>query len=214
MKNKKQKKSTVPKKESPLNPNTVLDKQRIITLFGEIDEELSKKAIKELIKLDSIDSSPITLIINSPGGDCTEGLAIIDTMKMMRNVIYTVITGMSASMAGIISVCGDVRLITPNAFWMAHPLAGGSYDYKQHVIDYVDFIKRLDTKLQDILLNHTKLTKRDVQKFTHGELWLDAEQCIEKGVCDEIANEKEYKERLPLISLGNKKSNKKKKGKK
>lgn len=196
---KKQKPIRRTRKEYPVSPNLILDKRRIISLIGEIDEELSKKAIKELIKLDYLSNKPITLLINSPGGDCTEGLAIIDAMKMCSSPIYTIVTGMCASMAGIISVCGDIRAITKNAFWMAHPMAGGTYDYKQHLIDYVDFIKVLDIKMDAILLTHTKLTKKDVEKFRHGQLWLDSKQCIEKGVCDKIINEKIYDNRLPTM---------------
>ena len=76
-------------------------------------------------------------------------------------------------------------------------MQGGTYDYKQHLIDYVDFIKVLDVKMDVILSTHTKLTKEDIEKFRHGQLWLDAKQCIEKGVCDEIINEERYNHRLP-----------------
>ena len=194
---KKRKPAKRARKEVPISPNLILDKRRIVTLIGEVDEELSKKAIKELIKLDYLSNKPITILINYPGVDCTEGLAIIVAMKMCNSPVNTIVTGMCASMAGIISVCGDIRVITKNAFWMAHPMAGGTYDYKQHLIDYVDFIKVLDVKMSAILSTHTKLTKEDVEKFKHGQLWLDAKQCIEKGVCDEIINEEGYNHRLP-----------------
>jgi len=210
MENKKRNRRKADRKETPLNPNAILDKRRIITLFGEINKELSKKVIKELIKLENVSDKPITLLINSPGGDCTEGLAIVDAMKMSNSPINTIITGMSASMAGIISICGDIRMITKNAFWMAHPMAGGTYDYKQHVIDYIDFLKRLDKKMEIILNQHTKLTEEDIEKFTHGQLWLDAEDCIKKGVCDEIINNEYVQQRIPLSFQ----VQKKKKGKK
>ena len=208
MSKKKKYRRSTDKKETPLNPNVILDKRRIITLFGEINEELSKKMIKELIKLDNISHKTITILINSPGGDCTEGLAIVDAIKMSASPIQTVITGMSASMAGIISVCGDIRMITKNAFWMAHPMAGGTYDYKQHVKDYIGFLERLDKKMSIILKQHTKLTKEDVEKFTNGQLWLDAEDCVRKGVCDEIVNDEYSQKRLPIMFEKNKRKKK------
>lgn len=174
------------KRQPTLTTESVLNKRRIITLFGEIDEKTSKKVIKELIKLDHVSNKPITLLINSPGGHCPDGLAIIDTMRRCGSIIKTEIIGEACSMAGIISVCGDARAITENAFWMAHPMSAGTHDYKQHLYDYTDYIKVLDAKIEKILRAQTKLTSKEVDKYTNGQLWLDAEQALNKGIVDEI----------------------------
>ncbi len=208
------KRNSKQRRTNPISPNLILDKLRVISIIGEINEEMSKKVIKEIIKLDYLSNKTITIIINSPGGDCTEGLAIVDAMKMCNSPIHTIVTGLSASMGGIISVCGDVRSITPNGFWMAHPMAGGTYDYIKHVEDYLKFMKVLENKMEKILSTHTKLSKTDIKKYTNGQLWLNADQCIEKGVCDRIIDKENYEKRIPLAFQPNKKTKKGKRRKK
>lgn len=212
MKNKKEKYIEIdsPRKESPLNPNLILDKLRIINIFGDITEEMSKKVVKELIKLDYLSNNPITIVINSAGGNCIDGLAIVDAMNMCNSPVHTIITGMSASMAGVISVCGDVRAITENGFWMEHPMAGGTYDYKKFLIDYVEFLKAVDRKILKILVSRTNLTAEDIQKMSNGELWLDAQQCVDKGVCHQIVQPTVYAKSVKKTKTKKAKKSKKK----
>lgn len=194
----KKKKSNKKKSAFP-SVEHVLNKKRIITIFGEIDESMSRKVIKELLKLDYIARLPITLLINSPGGHCTDGLAIIDCMNGCRSPVHTIIMGEACSMAALISVSGDQRGMTENSFWMAHPMTAGAYDYKKFVLDRVEYIKVLDAKMEVILSSRTKLTAEDVQKYTHGELWLTSEQALRKGVVDQALGSRVFRYRYPTV---------------
>lgn len=93
----------------------ILYNSRQVFLNGIIDEKSTGDIIKQLRALSEINSKPIIMYINSRGGSAQQGLAIIDTMRTVRAPVVTVVTGIAASMAGIISVTGVERLMTHNA---------------------------------------------------------------------------------------------------
>ena len=127
-----------------LDIDKILFLDRQVFLFGGIGTEMATCVIKQLLTLQKLDSeSPVIMWINSPGGSIIDGLAIIDTMVGLTMPVYTVITGEACSMAGIISVCGDRKFITPNAVWMAHDAKGFMYDYFDKMEDRLDYFKKL-----------------------------------------------------------------------
>jgi ATP-dependent Clp protease protease subunit len=187
----------IPRKRRLVKPKSLrgkidIDQELIqgkqVFLFGVIDDKLAQEVVKRLITLDRISkskASPITMWINSNGGSVLSGLSIIDTMTSLRVPVVTVIAGMAASMAGVISVCGYKRVITKNSIWMSHDMSGGvAGDYATKTIDRIEFIKWSQNKLFTLLRNRTKLSERELTKARHGELWLTAEECKEKGVVD------------------------------
>ena len=105
-------------------------------------------------------------------------------MRSVRAPVVTVITGIAASMAGIISITGVERIITKNSVWMAHNAVGGSYDYFEKVYDKVDYLKLLEKQIFKIFRDKTKLTERELTKSRNGELWVFAEEAKKKGIVD------------------------------
>lgn len=164
----------------------LLYNSRQVFLNGIIDEKSAGNIIRELRGLSEISSKPIVMYINSRGGYCQEGLAIIDTMRTIRSHVVTVIVGIAASMAGIISVTGAERVMTKNSVWMAHNLAGGAYDYAEKIYDKVDYMKRLEKQVFTIFREKTKLSERELTKSRHGELYLMPEEAKKKGIVDLI----------------------------
>jgi len=177
------------KKKNPkaLDTNDILLRNRFLFLFNEVDEDSSRKLVKDLLALDIKNKGKqITLWINSPGGSCSDGLAIIDTITKIKSPVVTIVTGEACSMAGIISVVGDKRLMTSSSRWMGHPITAGSYDYLPHVKDRVKAAEWIEDLCMDIFKKHTNLSEKDIQKTQHGELWLSAEECLLKGIVDKI----------------------------
>ena len=82
-------------------------KDRIIFLSGEINDEVSSLVISELLYLDSLNHDDIYLYINSPGGSVTAGLAIYDTMNIIKSDVSTIGVGMSASMGAFLLSSGQ-----------------------------------------------------------------------------------------------------------
>jgi ATP-dependent Clp protease protease subunit len=162
-------------------------KNREIFIFEDINETLSKKVIQQLLYLDSVSHKDITIWINSPGGSVDDGFAIIDIMKKIKSNITTIIIGNVCSMAGHISINGDKRLITKNSTWMAHDMSGGiTGDYTTKVLDRTKNLEVTQKKLHYNLKKNTKLSRNELDKAKHGELWLESKECKLKGIVDEI----------------------------
>jgi len=159
---------------------------RQLFLFDVINNESAKKIIAQLITLDKIKVAPIALYINSPGGYLNDGFAIIDAMKGVRSPVVTFVTGHACSMAGLISVAGNKKVMSNTAVWMAHDIHSYHHDYATKIIDSVEFLKEEQKKVFDFLGKHTKLSKADLEKARNGELWLSAKDCLKKGVIDSI----------------------------
>lgn len=172
------------KSASKIDIDQILLKGRELFLFKTIDEKITIDIVRKLIALDKINNNPILLWINSGGGSIIDGFSIIDTMKAIKSPVVTIISGMAASMAGIISITGSKRFMTKNSIWMAHDGRTGIVDYFEKVFDRTDFIKELNKRLFKILREYTKLSERELTKSRHGELWIYAEDAKKKGIVD------------------------------
>ena len=85
---------------------TLID-SRIIFINGEINSQTSDLVIKQLLYLDSISHDDISIYLNTPGGSVSEGLAIIDAMRLIKSKVNTIAIGTVASMGAVILACGD-----------------------------------------------------------------------------------------------------------
>ncbi len=170
-----------------IKPDQILLRDRTILLFDPIDTKLAKDIISKVTALDILGKEPILLKINSGGGSILDGIAIADTMRMSRCPIVTYITGYACSMAGMLSIQGNTRIMSKDSIWMAHPARGGvSPDYFPFQKDRMKFIELLDAYGDEVFRKYTKLSPKERMKAKHGELWLNAEQALAKGIVDKI----------------------------
>ncbi len=167
----------------------ILNKNRYILLYDEISN-MSADIIVTKIKTMNIldDKKEITIELNSPGGDVSAGFSIINAIEQSKAPIHTIISGQVCSMAAMISITGKKRSIYYNSFWMNHPLSEGQSDYLQFIKDRTKFLIHLDKMTETIFKKYTKLSRRDLEKISTGELWLSAEECKTKGIVDYIIN--------------------------
>lgn len=188
----------------PFSPfELVLAEARYIILYDEIYSESAREVNTKLIAM-SVKSprKPIIIEINSPGGSVSDGIAIMNTIQTIPCPVVTIINGEACSMAGFISVVGDKRLITPNSYWMGHPMFDVTAGNPQTIKDHAIYIEKLEGDLQSIFKKKTKLTDVEFKKMMNGELWLSSKECFEKGIVDEV------------IEIGKRVLKTKKKGKK
>ncbi len=174
------------KVEAEVKIDQVLLKNRVIFLSETITEDSAKKINQQLIALDRIAKTPIYLWINSRGGEVNSGFAIIDTIRAVKTPVVTIIAGYACSMAGVISICGDIRLMTENSIWMAHDMTAGIHDYATKLIERADYYKRLQKQLFDIIRRKTKLSESEIKKAINEELWLNSIECKNKSIVDKI----------------------------
>jgi ATP-dependent Clp protease protease subunit len=167
--------------------NVLLISGRQVFLNGAIDNQLASKVCKDIMTLDQLEpTAPIILNINSGGGSVTDGLAIIDTMRTVKAPVVTIVSGMAASMAGIISISGFKRFITYNSFWMGHEMFTGNCDYISKFNARVEWSNKLWNLLIEHVKKYTKLSLDELKLLQSGELWLSATECKEKGIVDAI----------------------------
>ena len=128
-------------------------KDRIIFISGEINDDTASLVISELLYLDSINHNDISIYINSPGGSVTAGLAIYDTMKIIKSDVETIGVGMSASMGAFLLSSGTKgkRCILENAEVMIHEILGGAQGQATEIKIHADHLVRTREKLNKLL---------------------------------------------------------------
>ena len=173
---------------APIDIFSRLMQNRIIFLGNEIDSETSNIIQAQLLYLQAMSNDDITLYINSPGGIIVEGLAIYDTMQIVKPDIQTVCTGMAASMASILLVAGTKgkRKILPNARVLIHQPSGGAFGTAADMTIEVNEINKDKDKLYEILAKHTGKDKNDIRIDSQRDFWLNAEEALDYGCVDEI----------------------------
>lgn len=164
-------------------------RDRIIFLGFPIDDQVANAIIAQLLFLDHEDpEQDIRLYINSPGGVVYSGLAIYDTMQMIRPDVQTYCIGMAASMAAVLLAAGTKgkRFALPNSRVMIHQ---GSAGFRGAVPD-IEVVARetlnLTKKLTEILAAHTGQTFDKVKHDTDRDYYMTGEDAREYGVVDEV----------------------------
>ena len=167
---------------------SILLKNRIIFISGEIDDTLSNLVVAQLLYLDSLNHEDISLYINSPGGSVTSGLAIYDTMNFIKSNVSTICYGICASMAAVLLSSGTKgkRYILPNADVMIHQVLGRSEGQASDVKIATDRILDLKNRLNTILSKNTNKHIKTIEKDTDRDNYLNAEEALKYGIVDKI----------------------------
>jgi ATP-dependent protease ClpP protease subunit len=128
----------------------------------------------------------IWIHINSYGGNVYDALAAVDTIKDSPTPIITIIEGIAASAASMISVAGDKRYIRSNGTVLIHQIRNEFSGKKSDMEDDFENIKALDNKMIDLYVANTNLRRSEIQKIFKNELEFGAVKCLEMGIVDEI----------------------------
>jgi len=164
-------------------------KDRIIMLGTPIDDNVASVVIAQLLFLDSEDpEKPIQLYINSPGGVVTSGLAIIDTMSLVRAPVHTICIGQCASMAAIILAAGakGSRLILPRARVMLHQPSGGAQGQATDIEIQAKEILKAKAILNRIIADCCGKDYEQVCRDTERDNFMNAEEALAYGLVDKI----------------------------
>lgn len=168
---------------------SLLLKNRIVFLGSPIDDQFANLIVAQLLYLNQEDrESPISIYINSPGGQVYAGLAIYDTMKMISNPIRTVAVGVTASFGTVLLTSGTKgqRFALPNATIHMHQPEGGAQGQVTDIeIQAREFI-RLRSNLNKILADATGQPIEVIEHDTARDHWLDAQAAVEYGIVDKV----------------------------
>lgn len=176
------------------NENDFFIKTRTVYILGEINAMLAYDVTSRLKFLDFLDSEgEITIEINSPGGEVSSGLAIIDTMNCIKAPVRTIVCGIAASMAAMIAACGTPgrRYILPHSTMMIHqPLGGFGVSQASDIEIYAGNIIKTKRVLNELLAGSCRKSLSDVERDTDRDFYLDASQAIDYGIIDHIVESK------------------------
>jgi ATP-dependent Clp protease protease subunit len=166
-------------------------KERIIFLGTAIDDQVANAVVAQLLFLDKEDpQKDITLYINSPGGHIYAGLAIIDTMKLVKPDIVTVAIGSTASFGTVILSSGTKgkRFSLPNSMIHIHqPLVSGGISGQASDIEIeAKEILRLKDLLTNILSKNTGQSYERITQDSDRDKHMSAEEALKYGLIDKI----------------------------
>lgn len=163
---------------------------RIIFMGTEITPDSANIITSQLLYLDNVSNSDITIYINSPGGDVYSGLQIYDTMQIINSEVSTVCAGMAASMGSVLLCAGEKgkRLALPHSRVMIHqpmsscPQGSQASDMEIRVKE----INRIKKELYQILSDHSNMSFNDIAKKADRDYWMTADEALRYGMIDDI----------------------------
>lgn len=167
-------------------------KERIIFLGTPIDDDVSNAVVAQLLFLDQQDNEKdIKMYINSPGGSVYAGLAIIDTMKIIKADVATITVGMAASMGSLILSSGEKgkRFALPNAMIHMHQPLGGAQGQASDIEIEAKEILRLKDLLAEMLAKNSGNDKKKIIADFDRDVHMTADQAKKYGLIDKILNQ-------------------------
>ncbi|MCL0077242.1 ATP-dependent Clp protease proteolytic subunit [Dehalococcoidia bacterium] len=168
---------------------SLLLKERIIFLGTPINDQIANLIVAQLLYLEREDpDKDINLYIHCPGGIINAGLAIYDTMQLVRCDISTICVGLAASMGTLLLCAGakGKRYALPNATIHMHQPVGGAQGQASDIEIHAREILRLQDKIRNILAKHTGQPYEKIARDSDRDFYLSAEQSLEYGLVDEI----------------------------
>jgi ATP-dependent Clp protease, protease subunit len=168
---------------------SLLLRERIIFLGTPIDDTIAGLIVAQMLYLDREDPErEISLYIQSPGGVIYSGLAIYDTMQVIRAPVSTIAVGSTASMGTVLLAAGAPgrRFALPHATIHMHQPLGGARGQASDIQIQAEEIIRLRKMMNEILAHHTKQPIERIERDTDRDVFMDAEHAAEYGLVDEV----------------------------
>ena len=168
---------------------SLLLKERIIFLGTPINDQVANLLVAQLLYLDREDPErDISIYINSPGGVISSGLAILDTMNLIRPDVSTICVGLAASMATVLLCAGTkgTRYALPNSTVHMHQPIGGAQGQASDVEIAAREMLRLQDKVRQMISESTGQPYEKIAKDTDRDYYLTAGQAKDYGLIDEV----------------------------
>ena len=165
-------------------------KDRIIFLGFPINDNVANVIIAQMLFLESEDPE-ISIYINSPGGHVNSGLAIYDTMQLIRCPISTICVGQAASIAALLLTGGTEgkRFALPHARVLLHQPLGGFSGQATDIEIQAKEILRVKKTLVNLLSKHSGKSVDTIREDTDRDFFMNAEQAFEYGLIDQVINQ-------------------------
>jgi len=168
-------------------------KDRIIFVTGAIDTEMANTVVAQLLFLEKENpDEPIQMFINTPGGQITAGMAILDTMNYIKCDISTIAVGMAASMGSILLANGKKgqRFALPNSKIHIHQPLGGVEGQASDIAIEAEEILKNRAVLYEFLAEKTGKSIKDIEKDADRDKYFTAKEAKEYGLIDKVISKR------------------------
>ena len=162
--------------------------KRCVSISGEINEESAVDFTDKILDLNLESNEPITVLINSNGGEINSGLLMYDAIVGSKAPIRMICRGKAYSMGAVLFACAKERYMLPNSELMLHqPMLGGKVAGNASSIKSIsDSMLETKKKINKLLSKHTKKTEEEIDEATSFDHYFSPEESIEFNLCDEI----------------------------
>jgi ATP-dependent Clp protease protease subunit len=164
-------------------------RNRIVMLWDQVDDDIAKEITAQLLYLEGEDSEKdIWLYINSPGGSVTAGMAIYDTMQLIKPDVATLSLGLAASMGQFLLGAGaqGKRYSLKHARIMMHQPLGGIQGQASDIAIQAEQLSYIKKLMAELIAGHTGQTVEQVQADSDRDRWFTAEEAKEYGIVDHV----------------------------
>lgn len=171
-----------------------LMKDGIIFIGEEVTDHLANTVIAQLLFLEAEDPERDTHVyINSPGGSVTAGLAIYDTMQLVKQDVSTICVGQAASMGAFLLAGGtkSKRYSLPNARILIHQPLGGARGQASDIEIHANEILRLRDMLNRVLAENTGQALKKIQKDSDRDFIMSADEAVTYGIVDTVITKRD-----------------------
>ncbi len=177
-----------------IQPVTIEDEMlqhREVFLTEEVNRKTATDLIKQFMYLDRTEpGKPVTMYINSPGGEVVSGLAVYDYIRIMKSPVNTVCIGDAASMGAILFLAGKERKMLKDSQIMIHDPSFSSGDIggkkPNEIQEKLGQLMEIRGKLAEIIAERTGMTKKQVYQKTKKDSYLSADEALNCGIATEI----------------------------
>ena len=172
------------------------DRLRDVYLIGDIEKDTARGVIERIREMANDSARPITLYINSAGGNVTDGLAIHDSIRQLvgRGIEVTIIVqGMAYSMGSVVLQAASIgrRLSLPHSWIMIHePAKWAGWQSTSAAAQHLDRLKQMQTQIYELLANRSgRPLKQIIRDTKRTDFYLDATKALEYGLIDGIVGQ-------------------------
>lgn len=176
-----------------------------IEILGEIgdsgwsDNFTTAKMVKDKLKL--FGKADVRVVVNSPGGDAFEGIAIYNLLREHPGNVVVDVLGMAASAGSIIAMAGDQIRMGEAAFLMIHSAWGFVAGNQKDMRDLAEILDSIDQAVAGLYAARSGMKKDDVLALMQKETWMNAAQAIDSGMADKLMPDADTRARASQITV-------------
>ena len=163
--------------------------ERVIFLGQEVDDQIANLIVAQLLHLESVDpDKDVHLYINSPGGSVYAGLAIYDTMQLIRPDVATICVGIAMSMGSFLLAGGAAgkRMALPNSRILNHQPSGGFQGQATDIQIHAEESLKVRRRMEELYAFHTGQPVEQIHADMERDRYFTPEQAVEYGLIDKI----------------------------